>query len=54
MSKITFAIYVDDNCNEGFYEENRFESLNVAINKLHELRKEYIFNYYWLVIILDE
>lgn len=54
MSRIFYAIYVDDKCNEGFYEENRYEKLNVALTMLAELRKENKFNDYWLVVILDE
>lgn len=54
MSKIFYAIYVDDNCNEGFYEENRFEKLNDAQRELIKLRKERKFEDFWLVVILDE
>ena len=53
-SRIYYAIYVDDGCNEGFYEEDRFDKISIAFNKLHELRKENKFNDYWLVVILDE
>ena len=54
MSRIFYAIYVDDNCNEGFYEEERFEKLNDAQRKLQELRKERKWEDFWLVVILDE
>lgn len=49
-----YAIYVDDNCNEGFYEEQRFDNLLTAKKKLHELRKDHKYSDYWLVIIIDE
>lgn len=54
MSRIFYAIYFYDNCNEGFYEVERFEKLNDAQKMLKELRKERKFESYWLVVILDE
>lgn len=51
---ICYAIYVDDNCNEGFYEEDRYYIFETALAKLHQLRKEHKYLDYWLVIILDE
>lgn len=53
-SPMIYAIYVDDGCNEGFYEEDRYYFFETALSQLHQLRKENKNYDFWLVVILDE